>query len=67
MYDWIFISTQLAQLQAERVNYVMRVTALIGQPEREAEVIGYLSLIETVNDASVCLAKKWSDNMAHTP
>lgn len=51
------LDQQLCRLQDERKVCVQRLTELLTKPEREAEAMGYLSLIENINDSAIRLAR----------
>jgi hypothetical protein len=52
---------QLDSLAKERLGYTLRVKALIGSPDHQTEIEGYLRMIEQVNDAAIRLARNASE------
>jgi hypothetical protein len=48
---------QLDSLAKERLGYTLRVKALIGSPDHQTEVEGYLRMIDHVNNAAIRLAR----------
>lgn len=56
------LDQQLCRLQEERKVCVQRLTELIANPEREAEIVGYLSIIENINDSAIRLARGGSEH-----
>ena len=52
-----FVEHQLSNLQKERTVYVMRLSELLGSPNRAVEVKGYLRIIENINEAAIRLAR----------
>jgi hypothetical protein len=59
------IDFQLDQLAQERLRYSQRLKAIVGQPGCEAEIAGYLVLIQRVNDAAIQFARRSSDHAFH--
>lgn len=55
------IDFQLDQLAQERLRYSERLKAIVGHPGCEAEVAGYLVLIQRVNDAAIQFARRSND------
>ena len=55
------IDIQLDLLAQERLRYSERLKAIVGQPGCEAEIAGYLVLIQRVNDAAIQFARRSSD------
>ena len=55
------VDFQLDQLAQERIRYSERLKAIVGHPDCEAEIAGYLVLIQRVNDAAIQFARRASD------
>ena len=51
------LERRLEALAIERRGYSLRLQNLIGNPDREPEILAYLSMIERINDAVIELAK----------
>jgi hypothetical protein len=51
------VEDRLEALAAERRGYVSRIRQLVGVADRRMEVMGYLTMIENLNDAIIALAQ----------
>lgn len=53
----VMFEDRLEALAAERRGYASRIRQLVGVADRRIEVMGYLTMIENLNDAIIALAQ----------